>query len=281
MRKNNFGNNSPYRKIEGRKNVLFLKMNEKLNPVISYFDFRKINPVLNKKKSELTWSNPHYLFGNTMNSGSLINLKESTVIKLAKIVIQNTDNKYFTAAVGKRRSNDIYFRCLSEISNNMSSAINDNEILLLYLKQIILILKNTSLFNSESFSKEKKNISFDYIQFYLMLLNSFWNTVKWDELFPSMPECAKKLKANKKILLGLMLNKRNKFRLDSISNAFSDITGIGRHNDLFFISFMDFYFFTWLSHFGLVNYIKGNDADPVEIILTENGRKILTYLASE
>ena len=64
----------------------------------------------------------------------------------------------------------------------------------------------------------------------------------------------------------------------SYTNYFFQKTGLGRLNDNYAISFIDFYFFTWLSHFGIVNYIEGDETDPVVIELTSHGKLFLNYL---
>jgi hypothetical protein len=93
-----------------------------------------------------------------------------------------------------------------------------------------------------------------------------------------MPDAACDLMKNKNLMVDLILKNKNKFRIANISNKFSSLTGISKPNDLFFISFLDFYFFTWLSHFGIIRYLNGADTEPVEIELTEHGRRILKYL---
>jgi hypothetical protein len=111
------------------------------------------------------------------------------------------------------------------------------------------------------------------------MLNSFCNKINWDLLFPSMPETATNLMINKKLLINLILRKKTKFRIDAIANTFIKSSGLGKANDLLLISFLDFGIFTWLGHFGILNYLKGNDTDPVFVELTNHGRRMLEYLA--
>ncbi len=74
------------------------------------------------------------------------------------------------------------------------------------------------------------------------------------------------------------MRQKGKFRLDTVANEFLVATDIGKKNDLYLISFLDFYLFAWLSHFGIINYIAGNDCEPVIIELTEfGGRFVKTY----
>ena len=142
-----------------------------------------------------------------------------------------------------------------------------------------MILRDSDIFESNEDKKIEDYSSVYYFNFYIKLFNSFWNRANWGKLFPSMPDFAVSVQTKKKVIIDLMIEKRkNKYRIDDLYNSFTKITGLGKTNDVFLISFFDFYIFTWLSHFGLINYLDGNDYDPVIIEFTHQGRNLLQHL---
>jgi hypothetical protein len=267
MKNSNF-NDIPTNIEAGSRNAFYLGKKEKLNPSIFYFDPKKMEYTLNKNKTKQAPNDIHFVPANVLYSGSLSRnalsaINKSYAIKLAETVLN---------AKG--------INMLSKSSSTPGTE-NDNEILQIYLKQIILILRSTNIFYNKKDPAIHKFSLFSTIDLYMQLLNSFWNKVEWKNLFPSMPKVADILQSNRKVLVQLMLEKKNKFRIDQICNTYCNFIGAAQQDNLFFISFMDFYFFTWLSHFGIINYLHGNDMDPVEIGITGYGRNILSYLAIE
>ena len=107
------------------------------------------------------------------------------------------------------------------------------------------------------------------------LFNAFWNLVRWEDIFPSDPESARELKITRNILKDLVLRHYGAVSLNDIANEFFDMTGFSTPNDLLVISFLDFYFFTWLRHFGMIRYSNGTEIAPVRITVTDTGRTFL------
>lgn len=170
-------------------------------------------------------------------------------------------------------NNSFYEFCLNKISkiNNFSDD-NDTDLLIIYLKQFVTILKSAGILkNQDGKAVIIRNSDFN-ISIYNALFLSYWNKVKWEKIFPSMPDAARELKKNRSILVDLMINRSGNFSIQEIVNDFFEFTGFGKKDDLILISFFDFYFFTWLKHFGLVKYISGGSTEPVLICLSEFGR---------
>ena len=174
-----------------------------------------------------------------------------------------------------------YYRfCMDEIYNtDLYDKVSDIELLELYVRQIIHILRaGKVIVSSKGFARIGKVVSSSR-SFYMKIFSSFWNDVKWENIFPSSIESARILKENKIILKDLLINKMGLFELDVIANEFFELTGFAVKGDLWQISFLDFYFFTWLEHFGLIRYHSScARISPVSIELTVSGKKILSSL---
>jgi hypothetical protein len=275
MDKSGFTNNNINRKSRKYSNPLFLII--KNSPCLTRYNTDKnfINIALNNKKSNTTPNSLYYWPWSSINPDSIFAINNSILIKLAKTVLQNIEPASLDSKSTKCFNNDFYRVCI----NNLSNMFNDNELLTVYLKQLILILRNSSIFDNPDGFITGKNSLYENVQLYLKMLNSFWNKMNWALLFPSMPETAANLMKNKKLLIDLLLRKKDKFRIDKIANAFFKSSGLSRANDILLISFLDFGILTWLDHFGIINYLNGNDTDPVYIEVTKHGRRMLEYLA--
>jgi hypothetical protein len=166
--------------------------------------------------------------------------------------------------------------CIEE--SGILKHIDDIELLIIYIDQLRAVLKESGITESDESHAKSYQCRNSYSSRYVILFSAFWNKIKWEDIFLSMPEFAAKLQANKEAMIGIILKKKGQFRLDTAANEFLSSTGLGRENDLYLISFLDFYFFTWLSHFGLINYLEGSDNEPVMVEVTRPGRKLLELL---
>ncbi|MBN2400832.1 MAG: hypothetical protein JXN64_00385 [Spirochaetes bacterium] len=269
MDKSDFTNNNKIKTSGKQNNGLFLVINQ--YPALTGFKQKlNLNSIALKiQKSNLIPNNLYYFPWSSINLNSIKTIKNSFVMKLAKSVLDNIKSNNII-------NDKLYNVCLPYLMRS----INDHELLLIYLKQFILIKNNIPIFHNADKPVQIQNSSY-YIQFYIKLLNTFWNKTDWSLLFPSMPETAKKFNANKKLLIDLLLVKKDKFRIDSFANAFFRASNIGRVKDLLLTSFLDFSILTWLCHFGIINYISGSDRDPVFIEVTRHGKRMLEYLALE
>ncbi len=205
-------------------------------------------------------------------------VKACTAIKLSMFLIEMINNNPYFFSKKNHLKEDFYIHCFDSLGKtNIINNINDTDLLIIYLKQLVIILKNSQLIrNSHGLAKVMEPIP-SYSQLFFELFSTFWDKVRWENIFMSMPEFAVELKRNRNILIDLIMLQNKKFRIDVIANEFLQITELWEGNDLYLTSFLDFYFFTWLSHFGIVNYQNGHENEPVMIELTEFGRKFLNY----
>ncbi len=176
--------------------------------------------------------------------------------------------------------NHFFRRCIEKASGeDFAREINDNELLAIYIKQCLHLLKicgiiKKSAINSFVVTDHSESIT----GLYYKLLNAFWVEADWAAIFPSDTESARELKISKNILKDLLLRNSGRARLDKIANEFFEMTGFSRRDDLVMISFIDFYFFTWLKHFNLISYMEDSPYAPVSISVTESGKKILKLI---
>ena len=211
----------------------------------------------------------------TMNSDSFISINNSLVIQLAKSILQN----YLKCNQNTKSNNKIKDNFYNDCIKSLFSVSNDCELFQLYLKQMTLIFKSGYIFENFSNYNLTNIKSSNNILLYMNILESFWKRTDWSRMFPSMPEAALNIRKNKHLLINLMLKKSDKFRIDHFANSFIRRSKYGKENDMLLISFLDFTIFSWFEHFGIINYIKGKDSDPVFVILTKHGRKMLEYLS--
>jgi hypothetical protein len=115
---------------------------------------------------------------------------------------------------------------------------------------------------------------------YAVLFISFWNMVRWEDLFPSIPDAAHELRCSRGILIDMMLREDGPVRIDDMTRRFFDMTGFGGRGDIYLISFIDFYFYAWLHNFGLIEYDDNGAEVSVHLRLTEHGRRFLRCLQS-
>ena len=195
------------------------------------------------------------------------------VVTLAKIIINNLNSIKESCKNGFPDS--FYDLCVTQLySESAFDKSIDNEMCIIYLKQCKSLLLHGQVF---TVSKGKIIINDNEISdsdLYLKLYYSFWDKVPWEDIFPSDENAAKELQYNKNILIDLLVKSENSIEVDRIANDFIELTGISYKNDLFMISFIDFYFFTWMKHFGILSYSDKNEP-LVTIHLTENGKKLL------
>lgn len=199
-------------------------------------------------------------------------------VRLALFLIDDlTKNRYRLS--GKGNFSKVFYRhCIQEAGlRGLLSEINDIKLFIIHVKQCLHILMAAGILNRGAYAVingslvSEKNI-------FQRLFSAFWNQVKWEDIFPSDPDSARELKANKNILKDLLLRHQGSPRLDAVANDFFNMTGFGRSNDMFLISFLDFYVFTWFKHFNLITYSAGSDCIPVAITVTDTGRKFLNSI---
>ncbi len=195
------------------------------------------------------------------------------VLKLSKFILDLFKDESIRETYEHRTSDIFYDLCLERlVQTETVSSIDDDELIVIYLKQCVALLRDSEILFS------RRADSMNDSSLYKCLFNSFWNTIAWEDIFPSDPEGAVELKRNRNIFLDLLNRRQNSVSIETLANEFLELTGISEKNDLFMISFIDFYLLTWLNHFGIVDYIRGSIYSPVMIRVTDMGRRISQYL---
>jgi hypothetical protein len=154
----------------------------------------------------------------------------------------------------------------------------DRELIIIHLKQTVIILKNAGVIISDKSKAAISGIPGSDEVLYNIMFNSFWNTTACNKIFPSNEESALELHRNRNIFKDLLL-KSGRSSISKISNEFFDLTGFAKYNDMFHISFIDFYLITWLSHFGIIKQSSENPTSPILIEVTEKGSLILNSIS--
>ena len=202
-------------------------------------------------------------------------------VRLALFLIDIISNTAIPAAA-RGGIKKIFFRqCLDRAAEEqLFEEVGDKELLIIYIKQCLHLLQMSGIIQKS----EKRALIIDDVplsgkSLYYKLFKAFWVDAAWEDIFPSDIETARDLKINKNILKDLLLKNYGKTRLDKVANEFFDLTGFAGRNDLVIISFIDFYFMTWLKHFNLILYHDDSLFAPVCITVTDSGRKILNLVS--
>ena len=95
-----------------------------------------------------------------------------------------------------------------------------------------MILKSTYIFNKANKIVIKENSSISDLNLYHKLLNSFWNKTRWEEIFPSLPDFAIRLKVKRKVLI----ENQDFFRILDRKNAIKFAFENARSGDLVLIT---------------------------------------------
>jgi len=190
-------------------------------------------------------------------------------------VINRHPAKFFS---GKHLEEDFYTSCVANMSEDIFSEIDDHDLIIIYLKQYAILLRNSVLLHKQG-THVNTVFNVDSRQnIYLSLLHSFWHKVQWDKLFPSMPAIAMQLNKNRIFLIKFISECYETFRIASIASHIIKHLKLGDPANLILVSFLDFSIFTWMKHFGIFQYLKGNSDDPVQAQITAQGRRLLTYI---
>lgn len=178
------------------------------------------------------------------------------------------------------KSEKIYYEyAFSLIENNLSDGFDDIESAVITIKQLIILLTHCTHINMFNRLYDSQTAN-SYIYAYYCLFETFMNRVQWENLFPSMPETARELNLRKIELLKLILEQKDYFRIDKFSEKIITKLSLYSKLDIYFISFLDFSIFTWLSYFGIIKYLTGKDNEPVKVKITQHGRLFLQSFIS-
>ncbi len=174
-------------------------------------------------------------------------------------------------------SEEFYRFCRKSIARTaLSREIDDPELLEIYLKQAAIIIRKTAMSRQNDNCLDAASPEASAFDLYSELFLAFWERVDWAALFPSNPVASRDLMKCRNILVDLIAREKGAFRVDRLSNEFFHLTGFAEENDLFLMSFLDFYFFTWLAHFGILTYCGKGSA--VSLKTTPYGKAFLARL---
>ncbi|MBP7734437.1 MAG: hypothetical protein KA369_00555 [Spirochaetes bacterium] len=195
-------------------------------------------------------------------------------VRLALFLIETISSRRYALDDEGCLGGDFYRHCMKS-DRDLAMEINDPDLLIIYIKQCLRMMDSCGiLLRDGSFARISAPEASAATIFH-RLFNSFWNSTPWEDLFPSDTESARELNAVRAILKDLLLRRHASVSIGTLANEFFEMTGFSSRNNLFMISFLDFYFFTWLKHFGMIRYSGGKDHAPVRITVTDLGRNSL------
>jgi hypothetical protein len=201
---------------------------------------------------------------------------DSIAVKLARFLINIISNNIFPLNKDGRFNDSFYRHCQEAFSSDpLTDEITDCTLADIYMRQIVSMLRASSIIYNDNGIMRVQETELSMPQLYTRLFSAFWNDLEWDEIFPSEPLLAKDLKRNRYFLIDITLKHDGKISVEKVANEFFELTGFSRQGDLFSISFLDFYFFTWLNHFDIIRYCESAADVPVQFEVTEKGRKFI------
>ena len=203
-------------------------------------------------------------------------LADSFATDLAICLLDNLKHTSAKLSADGSLSDDFYTQCHDWLLNNDFITPNsDSVVITINLKQMMNILRTASIvkydgeyaqINREFSSREELSKT---------IFDSFWNKTDWDKIFPSDPDAAIGLKTYRHVIMKLIQNQKRS-TIEDLANNFFELTGFSNKNNLFMISFVDFYLFAWLKNFGFINYLQSNSETSVTIETTNFNKDILT-----
>ncbi|MCX7678525.1 MAG: hypothetical protein N2316_04840 [Spirochaetes bacterium] len=202
-------------------------------------------------------------------------LKKCVAVNIARHLIEEL-RAFFKGKITKKPFGSYFYsHCLSRFRKyDAFSQIEDGELWEIYFKQMGHLIRETSIIEEDIAINSDHESSIANL--FSELFIAFWGKVPWEEIFPSNPAAARELSKIKSILIDLLVQQKGKFNIRNLANEFFSLTGFSDLNDMYMISFLDFYFFTWLSHFGILAYCR--PIPEVCLKITPFGKEFLKYL---
>ncbi len=195
-------------------------------------------------------------------------------MQLAEFVISRVKSESHELDEENRFTDGFYNSCATDLSSEDFASPVDDELLIIYVKQLVIILRESGLLRNESGRACIRNSGSSH-ELFKTLFDGFWNRCKWEDIFPSAPEAAAEIQTVRSIFIDLLSRAKDGVAVESLANEFFDMTGFADLNDAFFISFLDFYLVTWLNHFGILHYRYSGAHEPVSISVSDFGRWFL------
>lgn len=206
---------------------------------------------------------------------SIIN---ANIIYLSGLLINELGSRKFTANCSGSLCEEFYESCLeSMIESNLLEISEDPELVVIYLKQLMEIFRASGLMSLKNGFYYMQQSVLSQKSFYEEIFTAFWEKTSWVNIFPSMPDAAKAIHSNRSLLAEL-LTTDDIITLTDFCNSFVQKSGYGKLNDIYFISFVDFYLFTWLRHFNMLEYLPVKSNSVVAVRLTPLGKAFIQKL---
>jgi hypothetical protein len=213
------------------------------------------------------------------NNSPGIDIHGCFAVRLAFFLIDVVSaKKNRLTAQGHFRKN-FYRDCMKQAAESgLADEIKDDGLLIIYIKQCLHLLTVSGILRRKGTAAVLDRSAISRGTLFHRLFNAFWDLARWEDIFPSDTESARELKISRHILKDMVLRHHGAVSLNRVANDFFDMTGFSAPNDLLSISFLDFYFFTWLRHFGMIRYSNGPEYAPVRITVTNAGRMYLSSI---
>ena len=198
-------------------------------------------------------------------------------LRVADFMINFSGGKKYALSPKNGLPESFYRKCL-EAARNAGEMVDvpDDSILIISMKQMMHILRSAGIAKIENGKAFMEPCLINGQARYFLILDAFWNMVKWRDIFPSDIEAADSLMRDRTIMTDIMLRRGNKIEINDLTNEFFDMTGFAAMNDIYAVSFIDFYMFFWLKNFNIINYY--NAGGKIFIEVTGIGKKLLSYV---
>jgi hypothetical protein len=190
-------------------------------------------------------------------------IEATTAITLAQYIIKTMKRFDIYPEKNKPLPQNFYSLCVDKLLDG-PLAQYDPDLLVIYCKQTVIMLKTAGIINEHSVD------TVNVVDLYRKLFSAFWNKCNWKNLFPSGGYISNDIKNNRQLLLDIILSSNKPVQLDSIARTYFELTGIANPYDLFAVSLLDFSVITWLSFFGIIEYVHSAADMPVTIALTNS-----------
>jgi len=274
-------NRQNFKMTNKAKNKLI--QSEKLISIANPFRFSSPmvieSPVTQKSPSFETINNYYRILRNKSSLSQRLDYAQCFAVRLADLVLSMVEKGTFALTKGNRFRNNFFSACVKNIKRtSLYQEVNDDELIVIYVKQLIHVLRLCGLIENLDGIAHVNRVYSSEEDLFNKIFNAFWNDSDWADIFPSSPDAARELKRNRTILTDVMLRSDSGTKLEAIANEFFELTAFSTRNNLFMISFLDFYFFTWLKHFGLIMYTDNANNNSIYIKVTGNGRRLFKTL---
>jgi hypothetical protein len=207
-------------------------------------------------------------------------LSSCVALRISRLILDTICEKEYKLSDNGGLSSGFYDDCLEKTidSGLMESLDGDNDLVTISLKQAMHILRAAGLVRERDGIAVADDPGIQDRSLYCLILDSFWNAVRWEDIFPSNTDAAVILHDDRMIIRDLLLRYDERVDVNIIANEFFELTGFASSNDIYSISFLDFYLFFWLRNFSIIRYYDSRTAISIE--LTRIGKRLLSALGS-